>query len=135
MKFRTIIFLRNREALIKNINRKSTHLMYHDGLYVISPENVNNYEEKDKIKGSEILFFEGNPNPIGIKKQEDNSAKYLDEILLINALSQTSESPKFHVSSIIDVIDWFKNPANLMWLFFIGVIAYGLIWGALHGGI
>ncbi len=128
---RAVLLLKNREVLIKKINRKHTHIKYQKGLYVISEAEINNIESDGRIRGTEIIFFESNPNAISYEKDKDFSSNFLDEIVIANALRQTGQGPKFDIVDILGTLREIFSPVNIIYLLFFGAIAYGIIAGSL----
>lgn len=127
MSFTALILLKNREAVrIKASSRKS-HFKYQGGVYVITETDIQNVLFKGKIKGSEAIYFEGNPNAVGYKRFADSSTQYLDEIVKVNALAQTGSGPRFNFGLTFGFLAPLKEPANLMYALFIGIIAYGIL--------
>lgn len=130
MKLKTVILLKNREVLVKDLNRKHTHVEFQKGLYVVSEPDISTVRKDRKIKGSEIIFFEGNPNALNVNTpQEEKSGSYLNELVIANALSQTSGGPRYDVGSLIDRLSWLGKPVNWVYLIFAGAIAWGLLAG------
>lgn len=138
MSIRVIILTKSKEAIIKEINAKSEHYKMHDGLYVLATEAIANYSLDGKVGGSEIYFFEGNPNPLSPKGVTDNSDTFMNDFILVNALEQTSHSSTLDISRLGEVLSnvlgYVMNPANAIMLLFYGAIAYGLITSWLSGG-
>ena len=137
MSIRAIILTRAKEAVIKTISPKTGHYRYKDGLYVITQDAIANYEFKGKVKGAEVFFFEGNPNPITAEGIKDKSTDFNDDELLVNALKQTSQGPTVDLGGIMDVVSgitgYLKEPANFVWLLFYGAIAYAILTSLLAG--
>ncbi len=131
MSFKALILLKNREAVIHKANAKKAHFRFGDGIYVISEANIQNVKVGGKIRGAEAIYFEGNPNAVGYKSMSDTSGKYLDEIVILNALKQTGSAPRFDFGSWLSMLAPLKNPTNLMYGFFFAVIIYGLLAQAL----
>lgn len=127
MSFKAVILLKNREAIIHNANAKKSHFRFGDGIYVISEANIQNVKVGGKIRGAEAIYFEGNPNAVGYNSMSDTSGKYLDEIVILNALKQTGSAPRFDFGSWLSMLAPLKNPTNLMYGFFFAVIIYGLL--------
>ena len=129
MSFKALILLKNREAIPHRANAKKGHFRFGDGIYVISETEIQNVKMKGKILGAEVIYFEGNPNAVKYKKQgtADTSGKYLDEIVILNALKQTGSAPRFDFGNMFSFLAPLKNPVNLMYYFFFAVIVYGLI--------
>jgi len=145
VKIRVILLLKNRELIYKMIKSSSKQFIYDNGLYPIGIEKIKNWELDNKIRGSEIIFFEGNPIAISDiiidskeenknvlnkdnKEKSDESSLYLDNIILDNALRQTAQQ-KADYSKIKGIIEYLMNPYNIVILLFLGA----LIWGITSG--
>ena len=133
MSFTALILLKNREAVRHRANAKKGHFKFGDGIYIISEVEIQNIKMKGKILGAEAIYFEGNPNAVKYKKstKSDTSGKYLDEIVILNALKQTGSAPRFDFGNMFSFLAPLKNPTNLMYGLFFAVIVYGLIAQAL----
>lgn len=131
MSFKAVILLKSREAVIIKANARNASFRYGDGLYIITEKDIQNVESRGRILGAEAIYFEGNPSAVGYLKHEDNSTIFLDEIVYLNALKQTGSSPKNPFAGILKGLAPLKDPVNLMYILFVGIIAYGLIAGAL----
>ncbi len=130
MDLKTIMLLKNREVIIKKLNRRHTHVEFQRGLYVVSEPDISLIRKDYRIKGSEIIFFEGNPNAINSEGSlNENSGDYLDELVIANALSQTSGGPRIDIGSIFDTLGFLWNPVNWVYMLFAGAIIYGLMAG------
>lgn len=113
------------------LNRKKSSFKFQDGLYIISAGDINNIELKGKVVGAEIFFHEGNPNAVNLKSAKDASGEYLSDLVIAGALKQTAHGPKYDFANMFAFLAPLKNPVNLIYILFIGVIAYGLLAGAL----
>jgi hypothetical protein len=131
MSFRVIMLLKNREAVFFPANTRKPHFKFGDGIYVITETDIQNAERDGKILGAEGIYFEGNPNIVGHQNVSENSGKYLDEIVKVNALKQTGSGPRFDFTDWLSYLAPLKDPINLMYILFVGIIAYGLLAGAL----
>lgn len=131
MSFKAIILLKNREAVRVNASSRKSHFKFQRGVYVITEEDIQNVKIDGKIKGAEAIYFEGNPNAVGYKKFADSSSTYLDEIVIVNALQQTGSGPRFNFGSMFGFLAPLKDPVNLMYILFVGVIVYGILAQAL----
>lgn len=136
-KIRVIFLQSNRKALIKETDPKKPYTKHLNGHYIMASEAVANYEVDDIVMGSEIIFFQGNPNPVsyesideGTGEVEDKSGDYMDQYVMENALKQTSLGPKIDLTNLLALLSWF-NPTNLVYLLMGAVILYGLISQAL----
>lgn len=131
MSFRAIILLKNREAVYHRANATKKHFKFGGGIYVISEKDIQNVLKDGKILGAEAIYFEGNPNAVGYAKVADTSGKYLDEIMIMNALKQTASGPRFDFGNWLAPLAPLKDPVNLMYILFVGIIAYGILAQAL----
>ena len=131
MSFKAVILLKSREVLSVKANAKKTHFNHGPGLYVIHEKDIQNVNISGKIRGAEAIYFEGNPNAVGWKETEDSSNDYLNEIVTLNALEQTASGPRFSFGNMFAPLAPLKDPVNLMYLLFGGIIVYGLLAGAL----
>lgn len=127
MSFKAIILLKNREAVRVNAKSKRNHFKFQGGVYVITEEDIQNVKIDGKIKGAEAIYFEGNPNAVGYKKFADSSSNYLNEIVIVNALQQTGSGPRFNFGDMFGFLAPLKDPVNLMYILFVGVIVYGIL--------
>jgi len=137
-KIRVVILQSNRKALIKETSPKKPYAKHQDGHYILASQAVANYEVDGVVKGSEIIFFQGNPNPISYgsidKKSgdiKDRSGEYMDQYVMENAIKQTSLGPRVDLGNLFSSLSWFKSPTNLVYLLMGLVIAYALILEAL----
>lgn len=137
MSVRAVILTRAKQVAIKDVDPKKGNFKYKDGLYVITNDAIANWEFEGEVKGSEIFWFEGNPNPITEEGIQDKSKTFMDDEVLVNALKQTSHGPRVDLGGLGDFISGlgshFKSPSNVIWLLFYGIIAYALITGYLSG--
>ena len=131
MSLRVIILTRTKQAIFKNITLRSDNYKYKDGLYVITPKAIANHVLNGNVKGSEIIFFEGNPNPITSEGMVDGSKDFMDDEVLVNALKQTSMTPGVDISHITDLLSSIggamKSPTTIIWFMFYGLIAYAIL--------
>ena len=92
---RAIILTRNKRAIIKRVNSKSNDWEFRKATYILEPSRVQNYRkiDKNKISGSELIFFEENPNPVNHEeKPNDLSSAYLEDVVIINFIQQTTNT-------------------------------------------
>lgn len=138
MSVRVIVLTASKEAIIKEITPKSGHYRYRDGLYVLSPEAIANYEFGGDIKGSEIIFFENNPNPLTKTGISDKSKDFMDDEVLVNALKQTSHGPRLDLGGLSDILgsitSYFSSPAKIIWFLFYAVIIWAILGPLISGG-
>jgi hypothetical protein len=114
---------------------RHTHVKWNGGLYVVDPEAIAPIEEKGMVGGSEIIWFEGNPNPIGKTGIADKSSAFLDEVLIKNTLDQTSLGPRIDVGGLKESLSFLGKPQNWAYIMMALAILYGLISGWLGGSI
>lgn len=92
---RAILLTRNKQAIIKKINAKSNDWEFRKSIYILDPKRVQNYRQKgkEKVSGSQMIFFEDNPNPLNHEENpEDLSSGYLDDVVVINFIQQTTDT-------------------------------------------
>jgi len=128
---RCLIIRRDKTVIEKKL-RPSKDFLFKSGLYIIDENGVNLYQENDRIKGSEIIFFEGNPLPIYINEVnlENAASRYLNDYVYTNALSQTARERRISLSWLRNLREY-MNVKTLVWLMLIGALIYGLIVGGL----
>ena len=135
MSVRAIMLKKNRTAKIMKVDTKHTHIKWKGGLYVLSPKAIVNYEENDKIDGAECIWCESNPNPIAYTSTDDDSKDFLGELVIYNALKQTSQGPRIDIGSFMGHFSFLGKPMNWVYIMMGGAILYGLIVGAMGGGV
>ena len=135
MSVRAIMLRKDRKAKIMKVNTKHTHIKWIGGLYVLSPKAIVNYEIDERIEGAECIWCESNPNPIAYDSTDDDSGNFLGELVIYNALKQTSQGPRINIGSFLGHFSALKNPVNWVWILMGGAILYGLIVGAMGGGV
>ena len=135
MSVRAIMLRKDRKAKIMKVNTKHTHIKWTGGLYVLSPKAIVNYEIDDRIEGAECIWCESNPNPIAYDSTEDDSKDFLGELVIYNALKQTAQGPRIDIGSFLGYFSALKKPMNWIWILMGGAILYGLIVGAMSGGV
>lgn len=135
MSVRAIMLKKDRKAKIMKVDTKHTHIKWKGGLYVLSPKAIVNYEVDSRIEGAEAIWCEGNPNPIAYESTEDDSKDFLGELVIYNALKQTSQGPRIDIGNFLGHFSFLKKPMNWIWILMGGAILYGLIMGALSGGV
>lgn len=100
MKVEVWFLLRSRQAKKKKISDMRSEVEFNRGIYLVSREAINFYSKKNKPKGVEIFFYEGNTDPISIDKEnKDTSINYLDRFIYENVIEQTGEAPKERVKN------------------------------------
>ena len=135
MSLRAIILMNNRQAKIMTTKPRHTHIKWRGGLYVVDPEAIAPIDEAGKVGGSEIIWFEGNPNPIGMKGLSDKSSNFLDEVLIKNTLDQTGGGPRFDVGGLFENLSFLGKPKNWAYIMMFLAIIYGLIVSWLEGSL
>lgn len=135
MSVRAIMLRKDRKAKIMKVKTKHTHIKWNGGLYVLSPRAIVNYEVDDRIEGAEAMWCEGNPNPIAYQSSDDDSKAFLGELVIHNALKQTSQGPRIDIGNFLGHFSFLSKPVNWVWLLMGLGIAYALISSALRGGI
>jgi len=126
------LIIRRDKTVTERKLRPSKDFIFKGGLYILDEEGVNLYQEKDRIKGSEIIFFEGNPLPVYItdKNLEEASSKYLDDYVYTNALKQTARERRISLAWLRE-LRHYLTPQILMWITMIAILIYGIITGGL----
>lgn len=136
MSVRSILLRKDKTAQIGNVKTKHTHIKTLGGLYVLDSLAIVNYELEGEVKGSEIIWFEGNPNPLTWKDGlKDSSGDFLGVMVIENALKQTSQGPTIDVGSILSGLSWLKNPVNWVWLMLGLTIIWSVLKNALAGSL
>lgn len=149
---RAIILTRDKKAKIKNVDSKRSDYEFRKAVYILDPTRVQNYQDPDgKITGQELIFFEENPNPLSHesrttetepekegdkgKKQLDLSAKYLDDVVIINFIQQTTDTfGKWNMPSF-GFLTWFvETPSRIPFVLMAVLVAWTLITNYLAGG-
>ena len=133
---RAIILTRDKKAIRKRINSKNIDMEFRKATYILDPNRVQNFrDKKGRIEGQELIFFEDNPNPVSYEeKPEDLSGAYLDNVVLINFIQQTTDTfgkwnmPDFGFGWLL------ANPSRIPFLLMFGFVAYTLIKNYLAGG-
>ena len=131
MSVRAIMLKKDRKAKIMKVKTKHTHIKWAGGLYVLSPKAIVNYEVDDRIEGAEAIWCETNPNPIAYDSTDDDSEDFLGELVIYNALKQTSQGPRMDIGSFLGHFSFLKRPMNWVWILMAGAILYGIIAGGM----
>lgn len=144
---RAVILTRDKKARFKNVDSKRGDYEFRKSVYILDPGRVQNYQDPDGvIAGQELIFFEENPNPlrheIEVKNGDkadspsDLSAKYLDDIVIINFIQQTTDTyGKWDMPSF-GFLTWFiETPSRIPFVLMVGMVAWTLITNYLAGGI
>jgi hypothetical protein len=127
---RAIILTRDKQAIFKKINSKKVDFQFRNATFILDSNRVQNYKnEAGQIKGAELIFFEDNPNPVSYEDEpKDLSGDYLDDVVIINFIQQTTDS--FRVWNPIDLgfLQWFiKNPTRIPFVLMFLAVAWTLI--------
>ena len=143
---RAIILTRDKKAIIKNVDSKRSDYEFRKAVYILDPTRVQNYQGPDgKITDQELIFFEENPNPLSHeseKKESDNgesqtdlSSEYLDDVVIINFIQQTTDTfGKWNMPSF-GFLTWFiETPSRIPFVLMVGLVAWTLITNYLAGG-
>jgi hypothetical protein len=135
---RTIILTRDKRAIIKKVDAKKSNYDFRKCMYILSPKRVQNYSDRNGVmKGTELIFFEDNPNPITHEeKPEDLSKTFLDDVVVINFIQQTTDTfGKWDMPSL-GFISWFtEKPARIPIAFMILAVLFIVARNALESGI
>lgn len=136
MSVRSILLRRDKTAQIGKVKTKHTHIKTLGGLYVLDSGAIVNYELDKLVEGSEIIWFEGNPNPLTWDKGlEDKSGDFLGQMVIENALKQTSQGPSINIGGMLSGLSWLKDPVNWIWLMLGMAIFWSLLKNALEGSL
>jgi hypothetical protein len=135
---RTIILTRDKKAIIKNrVNVKKSTLDWRNSLYILEQKRVQNYSGRTgKLKGTELIFFEENPNPLTHEeKPKDLSETYLDDIVIVNLIQQTTGTfGKWDYN--FGFLGWFTaSPIRIPALLMIIAVGYIILSNFLSSGV
>ena len=137
---------RDKKAIRKKVNSVLVDFTFRNAIYIIDPIRVQNYKDiKGTLKGAELIFYEDNPNPITGKittettteqdNKEDSSGKYLDEIVIINFIQQTTDTFK-NWNPDLGFLKWFMaEPSRIPMFLMFGLVAYTLLRNYLMSGM
>ena len=68
-------------------------------------EAINFYSKGGKPKGVECFFYEGNPAPIKVNAEgEDTSLNFLDQFLYESVIEQTGEIPRERIKGAFNFL-------------------------------
>ncbi len=136
MSVRSILLRKDKTAQIGKVKTRHTHIKTLGGLYVLDSGAIVNYELDDVVLGSEIIWYEGNPNPLTWKDGlADRSGDFLGQMVIENALKQTSQGPSIDVGDMLSGLSWLKNPINWIWLMLGVTIFWSVLKNALAGSL
>lgn len=134
---RAIILTRNKKAIIKKVNSKTNDYEFRKAVYILDPTRVQNYTEQGEksVSGAELIFFEDNPNPVNHEAEpKDLSASYLDDIVVINFIQQTTDTfGKWNMGT--GIFSWLgANVSRLPFFLMAGFVLWTLIKNWFAGG-
>lgn len=128
---RLIFLTRDKKVIFKKANAKRNFYKWRKQLYILSSDRVQNFlDKKGKIAGSELIFYENNPNPVtNLKdaKEVDKSQSFLDEIVLINFIEQTTKQREIDFGWLDSIRGFFDNPARVVMIFMIFIVLLTLL--------
>jgi hypothetical protein len=134
---RAIILTRDKKATIKNVDSKRSDYEFRKAVYILDPNRVQNFQDPNgEITGQELIFFEENPNPLSHEDEpEDLSSQYLDDVVIINFIQQTTDTfGKWNMPSF-GFLTWFiETPSRIPFVLMAGLVAWTLIKNYLAGG-
>ncbi len=143
---RAIILTRDKKARIRAVDSKRSDYEFMKSVYILDPSRVQNYQDPTgRIAGQELIFFEENPNPLRheIKEKEsdkdntksDLSAKYLNDIVIINFIQQTTDTfGKWNMPNFGFLAWFFETPSRIPFVLMAALIAWTLIQSYITGG-
>lgn len=143
---RAIILTRDKKARIRAVDSKRSDYEFRKSVYILDPSRVQNYQNPSgMIAGQELIFFEENPNPLRHETEEkdaknkiissDLSAKYLDDIVIINFIQQTTDTfGKWNMPNFGFLTWFFETPSRIPFVLMVALIAWTLIQSYITGG-
>jgi len=135
---RAILLTRDKKAKIKRVNAKRNDWEHEKAVYILDPKRVQNFRDKEgDITGTELIFFEDNPNPVSWESEpKDLSSAYLDNIVLINFIQQTTDTfGKWNVPSLGFLKWFFDDVTRIPFSLMVGMVIWTLVKNFLAGGI
>ncbi|MHC4573387.1 MAG: hypothetical protein ACYS76_04535 [Planctomycetota bacterium] len=134
MSVRSILLRKDKTAQVGKVKTRHTHIKALGGLYVLASDAIVNYALDNEVLGSEIIWFEGNPNPLTWDKGlDDKSGDFLGDMVIENALKQTAQGPTIDIGGIMSGLSWLKNPINWIWLMLGLAIGWSVLKNAIAG--
>lgn len=133
---RAIILTRDKKAIFKRINSKKVDFEFRKATFILDSNRVQNYKnEAGQIQGAELIFFEDNPNPVSFEEEpEDLSGDYLDDVVLINFIQQTTDTARNWNPIDFGFITWFiKEPQRIPFALMVILVAWTLIRNYMSG--
>lgn len=123
-----LIFINKNKTVTRKKIKDSTETYQHNnGLYLIPSDGLNHVRQNGALKGSEIIFFEGNPNNVKIKVDEDKSNHYLKQLIIKNSLEQTGSLPSIDFKNVFRDLSNLFTIRNIVQGIFVFIIVYALI--------
>ena len=132
---RAWILTRDKTAIRKEVDSKRGDYEFRKSVYILDPKRVQNYRNSDgEIEGQELLFFEENPNPItsvmeeGKTEPKDLSEEYLEDVVLINFIQQTTDTFGDWNLPSFGFLSWFtESPSRIPFALMVLAVIYVLI--------
>lgn len=116
MKIEVWYLLRSRQAKRKKISDLKSETDFNKGIYLLNRDSMNFYSKKDKPKGVEIFFYEGNPAPIKVDEaSKDTSIKFLNRFIYENVIEHTGEIPKERMKGAFNALRGITIGAVIRW--------------------
>lgn len=134
---RAILLTRDKKAIRKTIDSNRNDWEFRKSVYILEPGRVQNYKEDfGAISGSELIFFEENPNPLSYESDpEDLSADYLDDVVIINFIQQTTDTVGKWNMPGLGFLGWFfEAPSRIPMSMMFGYVIYIIIKNQFFGG-
>ncbi len=135
---RAIVLTRDKKAIIKKVDSKKSDWGFRKSVYILDPNRVQNFRDPSgKITGQELIFFEENPNPLNHEASPaDLSSKYLDNIVIINFIQQTTDTFGKWDMPNFGFLTWFiETPSRIPFVLMVGLVAWTLITNYLATGV
>jgi len=134
MKIRCVILRRNRTQHVKKVDQRRGFFRFNRGIYLLRKEDINLTYKLSSLPHvnptPELLFFEGDPIPVSHVHDEGRAGKFLDSIVISNALEEIGQ-PRGIFFEVIG--DYLRNPFKIIFLVFAVVIGIGLIQSLFRG--
>ena len=134
---RAIILTRDKKARIRKVDSKRSDYEFMKSVYILDPGRVQNYQDPSgRISGQELLFFEENPNPLTHEDEPtDLSSEYLDDVVIINFIQQTTDTfGKWNMPNFGFLAWFFETPSRIPFVLMVALIAWTLIQSYITGG-
>ncbi len=127
---RAIVLTRDKKAIIKNVDSKRGDWEFRKSVYILDPNRVQNFRDPaGEITGQELIFFEENPNPLNHEDEpKDLSSKYLDNVVIINFIQQTTDTFGQWNMPSFGFLSWFiETPSRIPFALMIGLVVWTLV--------